>query len=254
MPHAHDAEPEQRAEAAAAGDDQCDERPHQPAHARGRVEQADGPLAKPEQLQSDQHDEDGQCPVDDELRREQADHQAQARIGGDRADPRQRLRQKALRRFLSASLLRLRQLLDPRQQHGRAGEQQPCGGERELDASHGQQQPSERRPDEDAAALEAAGRDVRGGQLIGLLHERRQDRVLGRLESGAHHRHQRAQGHDRGDREVERHGEGDHPGQHGPEDVGGEQHEPSRVAVGQHRRERRRHQRRQQPQRAGHAH
>src|SRR5205823_15122981 len=86
-----DPEPEVRSQAPPADERRGRERTQQTADPDGRVEEADAGRPRVEQLQRHDDDQDIEHSVDERLRREEPDEEAQAPLAGDRPETGEKL-------------------------------------------------------------------------------------------------------------------------------------------------------------------
>jgi hypothetical protein len=102
----------------------------------------------------------------------------------------------AVEGFLGCVLTGRRRRGNPRDVERRPDERAGGGGEDDSGRCDGEEKPPERGPREAADALDRARRDVRGGQLLRVARQRRDQRRLRRLEGGGDHGDERGEGID----------------------------------------------------------
>ena len=156
-----------------ADEPQADEAARQRAGAEGGVEEADARVARVEQLEGCDDEEDVEHAPDERLGREQADHEARARFVRQRARAREDVFDRPVPPGGDERAGR-----EPRDLECRPERDGGADREDDVEAAERQQDSCERRADEDGDALERARGDVRRDELLRRARERRDDREV----------------------------------------------------------------------------
>ncbi len=161
----HEPDREVRAEAIATDERERAEAAEEPSDPDRRVEEPDARLAEVEQLEGRDDDQHVERAGDQRLRAVEPDDQPQARVAPDRGEACEALAQHATGARCRFGLRRCR--TDAGEEQRREQERDRGGGEDRVHADQGQQDAANRRPDEDADALDRRQHEVRRGQLLG---------------------------------------------------------------------------------------